>query len=235
MVKRYRKEDTNSYALGTTLTIELLSNRPQIVNTVYYHSTYKDVQSLQELCDKHHVPLVQSDKAFNILSQKENCYVLADFNKQTFTLDKSQNHLVLVNPSNAGNLGTILRSAVGFGITDIAIISPAVDIYDPKTVRSSMGALFDLRFAYFDSFADYVAACGDRHMYPFMLQATTTLKQVIPQMPCSLIFGNEATGLPRDFLQVGTPLIIRHSHHIDSLNLPIAASIALYEFFSPRD
>ena len=232
MVKHYRKEDPNSYALGMTLTIELLRCNPNAVNCVYYHTQCKDIGLLSTLCSQNNIPLICSDKPFNILSQKENCFVIADFKKQSFRLQSNTNHLVLVNPSNAGNLGTILRNCVGFNIRDIAIISPAVDIYDPKTVRSSMGALFHVRFAYFDTFARYHEQYGQRHCYPFMLNATTSLQDVQPQYPCSLIFGNEATGLPDTFLSLGTPVIIRHSHDIDSLNLPIATGIALYRFFS---
>ena len=44
-----------------------------------------------------------------------------------------------------------------------------------------------------------------------------------------LVFGNEATGLPDRFATFCTPVIIRHSHDIDSLNLPMAAGIAMYE------
>ena len=235
MVKRYRKEDDNSYALGATLTIELLKYRPQLVNAVYYHSQCKDIAPYQALCDEHRIPFIQSDKAFNILSQKENCFVLADFRKEWPDLEADTNHLLLVNPSNAGNLGTILRSAAAFGVQDIAVISPAVDVYDPKTVRSSMGAIFHLRIKYYDSLAAYQNDVGAREYYPFMLKATETLKKVRPQYPATLVFGNEATGLPDEYLDLGTPVIIRHTANVDSLNLPIAVSIALFQFFSETD
>ena len=235
MVKHYRKEDSNSYALGATLTVELLKYRPEIVNAVYYHSLCKDISPYESLCKAHNIPFIQSDKAFNILSQKENCFVLADFQKETFDLSSSSNHLLLVNPSNAGNLGTILRSAAAFGVKDVAIISPAVDVYDPKTVRSSMGALFHLNVKYYDTLSAYLEDAGERNLYPFMLKATETLKTVKPQFPCTLIFGNEATGLPDEYLALGTPVIIRHTDNVDSLNLPIAASIALFQFFSEAD
>ena len=48
-----------------------------------------------------------------------------------------------------GNLGTIMRTMVGFGMEDLAIIRPGVDAYDPKVIRASMGSIFHLRFAYF--------------------------------------------------------------------------------------
>ena len=62
-----------------------------------------------------------------------------------------------------------------------------------------------------------------------MLDAKRSLHQVKPQGKFSLIFGNEATGLPAEFASIGTSVIIPHSDRIDSLNLPIAASIAMYE------
>ncbi len=87
---------------------------------------------------------------------------------------KIKNHIVLVNPSNSGNLGTIIRSMVGFGIYDLAIIKPAVDIFDLKTIRASMGAIFNIRFSYFDSFSDYSKEYKNNY-YPFMLQAKEKL------------------------------------------------------------
>ena len=48
--------------------------------------------------------------------------------------------------------------------------------------------------------------------------------------PFALIFGNEGSGLDQSFLKLGTPIIIKHSKNIDSLNLPISVSMAIYEF-----
>ncbi|MBR6484690.1 MAG: TrmH family RNA methyltransferase, partial [Clostridiales bacterium] len=64
---------------------------------------------------------------------------------------------------------------------------------------------------------------------PFMLDGSVLLQKTEIKEPCSLIFGNEATGLPKVFSKVGQPVRIEHTDNIDSLNLPIAASIALYE------
>jgi TrmH family RNA methyltransferase len=127
-----------------------------------------------------------------------------------------------------------MRSALGFDLNQMAIIRPAVDAFDPKVVRASMGAVFSTDFQYFDSFDDYQAQFGQREMYPFMLQAQIKLQEIHPQGVYSLIFGNEATGLPEEFLHIGTSVIIPHSDRIDSLNLPIAASIAMYAATSVR-
>jgi len=143
---------------------------------------------------------------------------------------------VLVNPADKGNLGTILRTATAFGIENIAIISPAADIYDPKVVRASMGALFHVNFCYFEKFEDYQKAfCGtNRNLIPFMLDGQPINKVAADlkdsDYSFSLIYGNESSGLPAEFLQIGTPARIMHSNNVDSLNLPMAVGIGLYTF-----
>lgn len=229
--KRYRKDDPVSYSLGITLTFELLRYKTEYVNTVYVHSTMKEgdtYNKLRTICREAGIPIRQTDKIFHVLSQKENCYVIGEFRKFPGKLEKDASHTVLVSPSNAGNMGTIMRSALGFELNQMAIVRPAVDAFDPKVVRASMGAVFSTEFQYFDSFDEYLEQFGQRELYPFMLQAQITLPEISPSGTYSLIFGNEATGLPEEFLDIGTSVIIPHSKRIDSLNLPIAASIAMY-------
>jgi len=230
--KRYRKDSEVSYSLGITLTFELLKYRPEQAVRVFIHSAMKEGETLgrlQRLCRKKDVEVVCTDKIFHVLSQKENCFVIGEFRKYEGKLGKDASHIVLVNPSNAGNMGTIMRSALGFGLNQMAVIRPAVDAFDPKVVRASMGAIFSTDFAYFDSFEEYREQYGDRELYPFMLDARMRLRDLRPGGRFSLIFGNEATGLSSEFSSVGQSVVIPHSDRIDSLNLPIAASIAMYE------
>lgn len=231
-IKRYKKGDFQSYTLGTTLTIELLKQKPEICKIVYLHPDLigEGKDRIIELCNRNDIQYEVNSKVFNILSQKENCFAIGVFDVFTCELSKATNHVVLVNPSNTGNLGTIMRSMCGFGIKDLAIITPAVDIFDPNAVRSSMGALFNIRFKHFSTFEDYMRYIGERTYYPFMLQASTNMSETKFDTPSSLVFGNESSGLPKEFLNIGKPLIIRHSNEIDSLNLSIACSIALYEY-----
>jgi len=233
MIKKYKNSFQTSYALGTTLVFELLQNRSVKTTKIYIHpSLNKDetYNKLISLCHTLGIQHEESIKPFNILSSKENCYVIGEFEKFERLLVEG-NHIVLVNPMDAGNIGTIMRSALGFGFKSIAIIKPAVDIFNPKVIRSSMGSIFSLNIEYFDSFDEYRLRFPNNSIFPFLLQAKTSLTNVVvPKKNYSLVFGNEASGLPREFLNIGTPLIIKHSNKIDSLNLPIALSIALYEF-----
>ena len=233
-MQKYKRDGDVSYALGTELTLELVERHPDKVISVYVHSRQRDneiFQRIMELCRKRHIEVINSDKAFNIVGAKENCYIMGLFKKFHQEIDPDQNHVVLVNPSNMGNLGTIIRTIIGFGINDLAIITPAVDIFDPKVIRATMRAFFLLRFSLFSSFEEYQKTAGERTLYPFLLdRKAITLDAVKKEEKYSLIFGNEATGLPESFRNIGTPVFIRQLDTVDSLNLCNAVSIAAYEF-----
>ena len=231
----YNKNGDTSYTLGITLTIELIKFMPNIVKKVFYHTDFLNSKAyliVTDLCQKNHILLEPNNKIFNKLSQKDNCYVIGEFDKFQRPIDANSHHLVLVNPSDAGNIGTIMRSALGFGYNNIVIIKPGVDVFNPKAVRSSMGSIFHLNIQYLDSIDEYLRMFPNHHLYPFMLKANMSLSKININKDeyHTLVFGNEATGLDDSYLNYGTPIIIHHSNLIDSLNLPIAVSIALYEF-----
>lgn len=231
-LQRYKHDSKCSYALGATLTYELIKNKPELAVRVFVRSSLTRTAAAEKLfalCRKQRIPVVTNDKAFNILSPKGNCFVIGEFRKVEEPLRKGS-HVVLVNPSDAGNLGTIIRTAVGFGIKQIAIIRPAVDFFDPKTVRASMGAAFLVNVQYFDTVEAYMEAFPENMRYAFMLTASVPIQNIELCEPYSLIFGNEATGLPEIYTEFCQSVIIPHSDGIDSLNLPVAASIAMYEF-----
>jgi TrmH family RNA methyltransferase len=116
---------------------------------------------------------------------------------------------------------------LGFNIHSLAIIKPAADIFDPKTIRASMGATFQLDFQYFESFKDYQKVFTN-HTYAFMTGGKVELAQTSFKEPYALIFGSEASGLDSDFLDMGTSVRIPQNDTIDSLNLSVAVGIALY-------
>ncbi len=233
-MKKYKKTDLESYTLGTTLTLYLLTKKVEYVTRVYIHSKQEKNEAYNkiiEICKNNKIEVIFSDKIINTLSDKDNCYVIGVFKKFKSDIDFTKNHIVLVNPSNMGNLGTIIRSSLGFNLNNLVIIKPGVDIFDPKVIRSSMGAIFSINFTYYDNFNDYYNLTkGNRTFFPFMLQATKNLKDITVPNCYSLIFGNEGSGLSGEFLNIGTPVIIKHNNSIDSLNLDNAVSIALYEF-----
>lgn len=231
-IKPYKKDASYSYTLGAFPTYELILSKPGLVHKVLMHSGYTDSDSLRTQCERYNIPLEINDKLIGKLSDKENCYVAGVFEKYSCELAKDRPHIVLVNPSNMGNLGTILRTIVGFGIYDIAIILPGADIFNPKTVRASMGAMFRLNFQLFESFEEYQSSYGDHDVFTFMINKEHSQSVMDCPKPrlFSLVFGNEATGLDDSFLNVGTCVMIPQSPDVDSLNLTIAVGIGVYAF-----
>lgn len=233
-IKPYKKEADYSYTLGAFPTYELIKAKPDKVRKVLIDDSFTDQENLKNLCRGHNIPVEYNNKLIKRLSEKENCYVAGVFHKYQCELSPDKPHIVLVNPSNMGNLGTILRTAVGFGIYDVAIILPGADIYNPKTVRSSMGALFRLNFHHYQSFQEYRQQFKEHDIFTFMLNGknTLTLQECPESTLYSLVFGNEATGLDDSFLKVGTSIFIPQSSDVDSLNLTIAVGIGAYVFTS---
>lgn len=230
-IERYKRGSAVSYTLGGELTVEMLKNAADYAQAVYFHPDFRDGDGkrlIESLCMDNGIYIETAEKPFNVLSQKENCFVIGVFRRFERPLDPESDHIVLVNPSNAGNMGTIIRTLVGFGIGNLAVITPAVDFFDPKTIRATMGAAFGVKFEEFADFDDYTAKFSNHSLYPFMLNAKHKITDVKFSHPASLIFGNEATGLPSDFSRYES-VVIPHTSSIDSLNLPIAAGIAIYE------
>lgn len=234
-LEAYSHQLDYSYAPGIFPSHALLDARPELARRLIVRSDAaqsEGVRALMEKCAALNVRTETADRALERISRKENCYAALVFDKFSCELSQTGNHIVLVNPSDMGNLGTILRACLGFSLPDLAIIRPAADVFDPRVVRASMGALFSMRVGLFDSFEAYRAAYPEHALYPFMLDGSLPLPQACraAKTPWSLVFGNEATGLPPRFAQMGQPVRIPQSDAIDSLNLAIAVSVAAYAF-----
>lgn len=230
MVKKYKKTDEISYALGATVTMELLNRKAECARCVYV-SPKSDVTAVTDRAREIGIPVIESEKAFNILSPKENCYAIGEFNKFNSRVQADRHHVVLVNPSNSGNLGTIMRAVAAFDCADLVIIKPAVDHFDPKSVRASMGAVFNINIELFDSFDSYIEKYADRVVMPFMLNGSAFSKTAFDiTKKYSLVFGNEATGLPESYARYNS-VRIEQSEKVDSLNLSVAVSVALYKLY----
>lgn len=231
-MKIYKKTDETSYTLGVFPTIELLKSRPQDVIRVIVHSSIvqnKGYSVIQELCEQYHIRIETHDKTIDKLSPKNNCFAIGVFKKYSNEIQEG-NHVVLVNPMDMGNMGTIMRTMLGFGYCHLIIIRPAVDIFDPKVIRASMGAIFHLNIQYFDDFNTYYESYKHHEFYPLMLKGAKNIHQVSPQHVHSLIFGNESCGLDDQYLNYGQSVFIPHSEAIDSLNLSMALGLTLFHF-----
>ncbi len=230
--QKYKKEETYSYTLGAFPTLELIKTKKETIIAIFIHPSFNNQEVINKIYNNVDSNLIFKDeKIFSKLSNKENVYIIGIFKKYEMHLDKNMNHVLLDNPSDMGNLGTIIRSSLGFDFLNIAIIEPGVDIFNPKVIRASMGSFFLCNIEYFHSLEDYLKKYSEHTLYSFMLQTDIKLSsfKFDKNKLTTLAFGNEAHGLDKKYLKYN-PIIIKHSALIDSLNITNALTIALYEF-----
>ncbi|MFC1722471.1 TrmH family RNA methyltransferase [Patescibacteria group bacterium] len=231
-IKKYLKKLDYTYVLGIYPTIEMLNVRPNSVIKVLFSTKAQrsqEVTKIKQICRKLDLKYEFNDKLIGKVAHRENTYVVGVLKKYEEKLKADLNHVVLYQPSDMGNMGTIIRTMHAFDLYDLAIIRPGADIFDPRVVRSSMGSLFRIRFSYYYSFNEYKKYYKNHNYYPFLLGAKKTLEEVKFEKPYSLIFGNEGEGLSSSFKDVENTVKIQQSATIDSLNLAISAGIAMYK------
>lgn len=234
-LESYDKSLDYSYAPGIFPATECLQNaKNRCLRLLLSSASEKSegARKLRERAEDEGIRVEIADRALERISKKENCFAAMVYKKEEGVFDARFPHVVLHHPSDSGNMGTILRTALGFGLKNIAIIRPAVDSDDPRVTRASMGAAFSLSIRHFDSFEDYRQEFPDRQLFPFMLTGAVPLEEAVKKVagPFALVFGNEASGLPDEFAKWGVSTLIPHSNQIDSLNLAIAAGIGMYAF-----
>lgn len=145
--------------------------------------------------------------------------------------------LVIEHPQNPGNLGTLIRSADAMGAHGVLVMEPAVDVYDPKTVRATMGSLFALPVLRIEAcpllhdWIDQVRmTLGRVQIVATRPHASTPIDQHDFTSPTILIIGNEQSGISEHFQTMCDALVsIPMSGSADSLNSAVSASIVLYE------
>lgn len=135
-----------------------------------------------------------------------------------------------------GNLGTIIRSADAVGASGILLGRGTVDLYNPKTVRATMGSLFHLPVAEGDlrTVLPAAKAKGIR-LVGTRLGASRHCYELDLTEPVWLLMGNEGSGLSPDIeAYVDTDVIIPMRGKAESLNVAMAASVLLYEAMRQR-
>lgn len=229
-----------SYALGVFPALHLLDARPECVTRLLLHPDgleNEGVTKLRERCQELGIREEEAARVLKRESRKDNCYAGLVFDKYEAVLNEDAPHVVLHRISDGGNLGTALRACLGFGIRDVAMIRPCVDAFDPHLLRASMGAFFRMNVRMYESFEEYRESYTRHALYPFMLDGARPLSEVAKERnpKYALIFGNEQTGLPKEFSGMGSSVMIEQNQEIDSLNLAVAVSIGAYIFSRPLE
>ena len=147
------------------------------------------------------------------------------------TIKNSGKFLALENVQDPNNLGTVLRSAEAFAISGIIMSKDCCDIYNPKVVRGSMGAVFRLPFLICDTIKDFLYANPQITSFAAVVDSgAEKITDVQFDAPCVAVIGNEGNGLLQTTVDsCSQKITIPMTGKAESLNASVAASIIIWE------
>lgn len=234
--KRYKKGSEVSYAVGAFPTRELLEKQPEQVEEILLAPSFTERETWEKELQMAKIPYRVTEKELRRLYPKDNVYVIGVFRPCERPV-RDENHIVLDAISDMGNAGTIMRTMLARGIFDLVTIGNTCDLLHPRTVRASMGACFALRHSAYPSLEAYRASfpsdrvdVARRSFFFYLTEEAIALPDVRPPERWSLVFGNEGSGLPPSYAKEGTCVHIPQAPYVDSINLPSAVAMGIYEF-----
>lgn len=148
-------------------------------------------------------------------------------------LDINGKYILLENISNPSNLGAVIRTAEALGING-AVLSPGCcDLYNPKTLRASMGSVFRFPAIFTDSFAGFINDLNDRGMITAASVPDVGAEKITQtdlSKGCAVVIGNEGNGITEEIQKVCSMRItIPMLGRAESLNAATAATIIMWE------
>ena len=140
--------------------------------------------------------------------------------------------LLLENIQDPGNLGTMIRTAEAAGVTGVMMSRDTVDLFNPKTVRATMSAIFRMPFLYTDDLVGEIGRLRKEGIavYAAHLRASRPYDEADCRKPCAFLIGNEGNGLTDDAADAADGRVhIPMQGSIESLNAAMAAGILMFE------
>lgn len=145
--------------------------------------------------------------------------------------------LLLENLRDPGNLGTIIRTAEGAGVTGIIMSKESVDIFNPKVIRSTMGAIYRMPFIYVENFKKTMEYLQQQKViiYASHLKGKNDYDEERYGEKTAIIIGNEANGITEETAEMADVLVkIPMEGSVESLNAAVASAILVYEVYRQR-
>lgn len=145
--------------------------------------------------------------------------------------------VILENIQDPGNLGTIIRTGEGAGVTGVIMSKQTVDLFNPKTIRATMGSVFRVPFFYAESLAEVMKKLNGKgiHTYAAHLEGKEYYDGYSYLEGTAFLIGNEGNGLSRETAELAERYVkIPMEGRVESLNAAVSASILMYEVYRQR-
>lgn len=215
------------------------------IEKVYVSSSFLEKPECGEILEAKGISLgegveVVEDRVFKSLSdtvtpQGVLCLIRMKEYKLSELLDKKQVPLLMIleDLQDPGNLGTIVRTGEGAGVTGIILSRNSVDIYNPKVIRSTMGSIYRMPTLYTDSIIEEVLPLLKKRgieTYAAHLRGRGGYDQEDYRNGTAFFIGNEGNGLTEELsVRADHWIRIPMEGQVESLNAAMAAGILMYE------
>ena len=148
-------------------------------------------------------------------------------------LDGERTHLLLLESiQDPGNLGTMVRTGEGAGITGVIMNKTTVDLFNPKTIRSTMGSIYRIPFYVAEDLSECLNVLKEKgvSLYAAHLKGEHYYTEENYTKACGFLIGNEGNGLSDEIAnQADTYIKIPMEGQVESLNAAISATLLMYE------
>lgn len=175
-------------------------------------------------------------KIFSLISDVQNpqgILAVIEKNNSEENIDYKQDVIVVLDGiQDPGNLGTILRTIDSVGLDQVIVSKETADSYNPKVVRSTMGAIFRVNIIESDNLLDTLKNMK-KHKYKIMATSLETENSIydVDYNKKVIVIGNEANGVSQDILNYADEKIkIPMLGKTESLNASVATAVILYEY-----
>lgn len=140
--------------------------------------------------------------------------------------------LILESIQDPGNLGTMVRTGEGAGITGIIMNKTTVDLFNPKTIRSTMGSIYRVPFLVAEDLSQTLEQLKGQgiSLYAAHLKGVNSYDEENYTKACGFLIGNEGNGLTDEIANLANTYIkIPMEGQVESLNAAISATLLMYE------
>ena len=221
--KKFRKELNLFILEGRKVLEEALENQPELIQKVYALEDEKSWLGETSLS----VDYISERELGKISVLQHPQGILAVCKIEPTKTEGKLFQLALDTVQDPGNMGTILRLASWFGVDEVLLSMDCVDIYNPKVVQASMGAIFSVSTRYVD--LEKELSTANKPIYGALLEGENVYTSTL-NTECILLMGNEGNGISPTLQElISHPVSIPKFGKGESLNVAMATGILLSE------
>ena len=233
--KKYRDEKRQYIIEGIKMLEEAIQENAQIEEIVLCEESVKEIpKELISKIEKYKCIYV-AEKIYKTLTQVVNPQeIIAIIKKKEKTEVKYDEDIIVVldDIQDPGNLGTILRTVDSIGLKQIIVSKGTADVYNPKVVRSTMGAIFRVNVIEVEDVKKVVKEMK-QNQYKLVVTSLQTKNEIydIDYNKKIIVMGNEANGVSQEIQDMADEKVkIPMLGKTESLNVSIATGVVLYEY-----